>query len=139
MEERELKAEDIPWGYPVCFNNECADNDRCMHYQARLLMPKNPLFGAAAPPPFLGGGGGRCFPGKRKGKKGNGAPRNFKITLPHQRGVAPRVGVPSFGGKGGRLSWRVHGGLFFPSKKKKEFWLFFPSLVGCVASGLFFL
>ena len=33
MEEKELKAEDIPWGYPLCFNNECADKDKCMHYQ----------------------------------------------------------------------------------------------------------
>ncbi len=26
MEERELKAEDIPMGYPLCFNSECADS-----------------------------------------------------------------------------------------------------------------
>ncbi len=32
MEEKELKAKDIPWGYPLCFNSECADKDRCMHY-----------------------------------------------------------------------------------------------------------
>ena len=41
MEERELKADDIPMGYPLCFNSECADKDKCMHYQARLLMPKD--------------------------------------------------------------------------------------------------
>ena len=50
MEERELKAKDIPWGYPLCFNNECADNDRCMHYQARLLMPKDRYSGSAVFP-----------------------------------------------------------------------------------------
>ena len=46
MEEKELKVEDIPKGYPLCFNNECADKDRCMHYQARLLMPKERYYGA---------------------------------------------------------------------------------------------
>ena len=50
MEEKELKAEDIPKGYPLCFNNECADKDRCMHYQARLLMPKERYYGAAVYP-----------------------------------------------------------------------------------------
>ena len=45
MEERELKAEDIPMGYPLCFNSECADKDKCMHYQARLLMPKDRFIG----------------------------------------------------------------------------------------------
>jgi hypothetical protein len=33
-EEKELKAKDIPWGYPLCFNRECRDKDKCMHYQA---------------------------------------------------------------------------------------------------------
>ena len=32
MEERELKAKDIPWGYALCFNSECTDKDKCMHY-----------------------------------------------------------------------------------------------------------
>ena len=50
MEEKELKVEDIPKGYPLCFNNECADKDRCMHYQARLLMPKERYYGAAVYP-----------------------------------------------------------------------------------------
>ena len=47
MEERELKAEDIPMGYPLCFNSECVDKDKCMHYQARLLMPKDRYSGSA--------------------------------------------------------------------------------------------
>ena len=38
MEERELKAEDIPMKYPLCFNGECGDKDRCMHYQARQCV-----------------------------------------------------------------------------------------------------
>ena len=37
MEEKELKAKDIPCGYALCFNDACGLKDKCMHYQARLL------------------------------------------------------------------------------------------------------
>ena len=37
MEEKELKAKDIPWGYALCFNDACGLKDKCMHYQARLF------------------------------------------------------------------------------------------------------
>ena len=37
MEEKELKAKDIPWGYALCFNDACGLKDKCMHHQARLL------------------------------------------------------------------------------------------------------
>ena len=33
MEEKELKAKDIPWGYALCFNDACGLKDKCMHYQ----------------------------------------------------------------------------------------------------------
>ena len=31
MEEKELKAKDIPSGYALCFNSECAPKEKCMH------------------------------------------------------------------------------------------------------------
>ena len=34
MEEKVLKANDIPMGYAMCFNDGCADKGKCMHYQA---------------------------------------------------------------------------------------------------------
>ena len=37
MENKELKAKDIPMGYARCFNDACNRKDTCMHYQARLL------------------------------------------------------------------------------------------------------
>ena len=40
MEEKKLTAKDIPMGYPLCFNDKCTEKGKCMHYQARLLMPK---------------------------------------------------------------------------------------------------
>ena len=35
--EKELKNENIPWDYSLCFNDACGQKDKCMHYQARLL------------------------------------------------------------------------------------------------------
>ena len=61
MEEKELKAKDIPRDYPLCFNSECADKDRCMHYQARLLMPKERYYGSAVFPTAWEDGKCRCF------------------------------------------------------------------------------
>ena len=37
-------------GYPLCFNNECANKSRCMHHQARLLTPANRYYGSAVLP-----------------------------------------------------------------------------------------
>ena len=37
MEEKELKVENIPGSYALCFNGECGKKDTCMHYQAMLL------------------------------------------------------------------------------------------------------
>lgn len=50
MEEKKLTYKDIPWGYPLCFNNECAEKERCMHYQAMLLSPKDRHSGSAVFP-----------------------------------------------------------------------------------------
>ncbi len=37
MENKELKAKDIPMGYALCFNDACNRKDTCMHYQANML------------------------------------------------------------------------------------------------------
>ena len=37
MEEKELKAKDIPMGYARCFNDACKRKETCMHYLARVL------------------------------------------------------------------------------------------------------
>ena len=32
--DKELKIENIPYGYSVCFNGDCALRETCMHYRA---------------------------------------------------------------------------------------------------------
>ena len=82
MEERELKAEDIPMGYPLCFNSECADKDKCMHYQARLLMPKDRYSGSAVYPTAWEDGKCQCFREKKLVKKAWGFTKLYD-NVPH--------------------------------------------------------
>ena len=44
MEEKELKAENIPWGYARCFNDACKRKDTCMHYLAKVLTNQQDRF-----------------------------------------------------------------------------------------------
>ena len=69
MEEKELKAKDIPKGYPLCFNEECAEKGKCMHYQARLLMPDSRYYGSAVFPLAWKDGKCKCFKEKKLVKK----------------------------------------------------------------------
>ena len=50
MEDKELTIKNIPYGYPLCFNDECAKKEKCMHYQARLLKLDGRLQGSAVYP-----------------------------------------------------------------------------------------
>ena len=49
MEEKELKAKDIPEGYAKCFNDTCSLKDKCMHHLARLMKSDGRDIGQAFP------------------------------------------------------------------------------------------
>ena len=48
--EKILELKMIPWGYEMCFNNDCQLREKCLHYQAGLLMPSDRLSGPAVYP-----------------------------------------------------------------------------------------
>ena len=48
--EKILELKMIPWGYEICFNNDCQLREKCLHYQAGLLMPSDRLSGPAVYP-----------------------------------------------------------------------------------------
>ena len=50
MKEIKLNVKDIPSGYALCFNSDCADKDKCLHYQAKLLMADRCYKGQAVYP-----------------------------------------------------------------------------------------
>ena len=119
MEERELKAEDIPWGYPLCFNNECADNDRCMHYQAWLVMPKDRNSGSAVYPTAWEDGPCRCFCEKKLVEKAWGFTKLYDNVPPRQKAEA-RQCVHALFGSGNGPYYRAHHGEIMLSPQKQE-------------------
>ena len=50
MKDIKLNVKDIPSGYALCFNSDCADKDKCLHYQAKLLMADRCYKGQAVYP-----------------------------------------------------------------------------------------
>ena len=119
MEEKELKAEDIPMGYPLCFNSECADKDRCMHYQAWLVMPKDRNSGSAVYPTAWEDGPCRCFCEKKLVKKAWGFTKLYDSVPKWQRAEARQRVHALFGGGNGPY-YRVHHGENMLSLRKQE-------------------
>ena len=109
MEEKELKVEDIPWGYALCFNSECGDKDRCMHYQAWLLMPKDRYSGQAVFPTAWENGKCRCFREKKLVKKAWGFSKLYHNVPQRQRAEA-RECVHALFGSGNGPYYRAHHG-----------------------------
>ena len=119
MEEKELKAKDIPWGYPLCFNNECEDKDRCMHYQAWLLMPKDRYSGSAVYPTAWEDGQCRCFQEKKLVKKAWGFTRLYD-NVPQRQMAKARQSVRALFSGGNGPYYRVHHGENMLSPQKQE-------------------
>ena len=120
MEEKELTAEDIPWGYPLCFNSECADKDRCMHYQAGLVTPKDRYSGPAVYPTAWEDGQCRCFREKKLVEKAWGFTRLYDNVPREQRALARRYVHAVFGGGNGPY-YRAHNGekMLWPQKQEE--------------------
>lgn len=119
MEEKVLTAKDIPWRYPLCFNNECADKDRCMHYQAWLLTPKDKFSGAAVYPTAWEDGQCRCFQEKKLVKRAWGFTHIYDNVPKHLRPEARQYMRALFGGGNGPY-YRVHNGERMLSPQKQE-------------------
>ena len=48
--ENNKDLKNIPWGYELCFNENCELREKCMHYQAYLQKSKEQLSGPAIYP-----------------------------------------------------------------------------------------
>lgn len=119
MEEKELTAKDIPMGYPLCFNNECAQKGKCMHYQARLLMPKSRYYGSAVFPTAWEDGECRCFREKKLVTKAWGFTRLYD-NVPQRQKAEARQRVHALFGSGNGPYYRVHHGENMLSPRQQE-------------------
>ena len=109
MEEKELKAKDIPGGYALCFNSACGQKDRCMHYQAQLLVGEGHSMGQAVYPTAWKGGECRCFCEKKMVMKAWGFSKLYDKIPKYLRAEA-RQCVHSYFGRGNGPYYRIHHG-----------------------------
>ena len=119
MEEKELLEKDIPWGYPLCFNADCANKDMCMHYQAQLLTSKDRFSGSAIYPTAWQNGECRCFCEKKLIKKAWGFTNLYK-NIPKHLVAEARREVRGYFGEGMSVYYRVNNGENILSPKQQD-------------------
>lgn len=109
MEEKKLTYNDIPMGYPLCFNDECAKKACCMHYQARMLMPENRYYGSAIYPTAWQNDECKCFCEKRMVRKAWGFTHLYN-HVPQRDVAEARRCVRSYFSGGCGPYYRYHHG-----------------------------
>ena len=119
MDNKELTYKDIPMGYPLCFNNECAKKDCCMHYQARLLLPEGRHYGPAIYPTAWQEGNCNYFREKRLMRKAWGFTHLYD-NIPQRQKTEARQSVHAFFGRGNGPYYRVHHGELMLSPKQQD-------------------
>ena len=118
MEEKELTYQEVPTGYPLCFNHECAENACCMHYQAGLLLPEDHHHGPSIYPTAWLNGECKYFREKRLVQKAWGFTHLYDNVPPRDKSEA-RQCVRSYFSTGCGPYYRYHHGemLLFPSQQ----------------------
>lgn len=119
MEEKKLTYKDVPMGYPLCFNHECARKTCCMHYQARLTLPEDRLYGPAIYPTAWQDGECRYFREKRFVQKAWGFTHLYD-NVPQQYKAEARYRVRSSFSGGNGPYYRVHHGENMISPEKQD-------------------
>ena len=119
MDEKKLTYKDVPMGYPLCFNDECAKNACCMHYQARLLLPEDRHHGSAVYPTAWQDGECKYFREKRFVQKAWGFTHLYD-NVPHYQRAEARRNVRFFFSGGFGPYYRYHHGENLLSPEQQE-------------------
>ena len=119
MEEKTLTYKDVPMGYPLCFNDECAKKASCMHYQARLLLPEDRHHGPAVYPTAWQSGDCKYFREKRIVRKAWGF-NHLYDNVPKQDEAKARRSVRMFFSGGCGPYYRYHHGENMLSPEQQE-------------------
>ena len=119
MKDIKLNVKDIPSGYALCFNCDCADKDKCLHYQAKLLMADNCYKGQAVYPVAWQGGKCRCYNEKKLVQKAWGFSQLYRNIPSYMRAEARRS-VSSLFGSGNGQYYRAHHGEIMISPKRQQ-------------------
>lgn len=119
MEEKELKAENVPGSYALCFNGECGKKDTCMHYQAMLLKRGERGCGMAIYPTAWQDGECCYYREKKLVRKAWGFSQLYKNVDKYHKAEA-RQSVSSFFGRGNGPYYRAHHGELLLTPEQQE-------------------
>ena len=117
--EKPLEIKNIPYGYPLCFNEECLLRDKCMHYQAYLLKGGTQLAGSAIYPEAWKNGKCQRFNEIKMVKKAWGFTRIYNNVPRYQRAEA-RQRVMNYFSRGCGPYYRYHHGENKLSPREQE-------------------
>ena len=117
--EKPLEIKNIPYGYPLCFNEECLLRDKCMHYQAYLLKGGTQLAGSAIYPEAWKNGKCQRFNEVKMVKKAWGFTRIYN-NVPHYQKAEARQRVMNYFSRGCGPYYRYHHGENKLSPREQE-------------------
>ena len=117
--EKPLEIKNIPYGYPLCFNEECLLRDKCMHYQAYLLKGGTQLAGSAIYPEAWKDGKCQRFNEVKMVKKAWGFTHIYNNVPRYQRAEA-RQRVMNYFSRGCGPYYRYHHGENKLSPREQE-------------------
>lgn len=107
--KKQLEFKNIPWGYELCFNENCQLRDKCLHYQAYLVKPQEFLSGSAIYPEAWMNGQCRCFKEMKLVQKAWGFSQLYK-NLPRHLKADARRSVANYFSSGNGPYYRYHQG-----------------------------
>jgi len=117
--EKPLEIKNIPYGYPLCFNEECLLRDKCMHYQAYLLKGGTQLAGSAIYPEAWKNGKCQRFNEIKMVKKAWGFTRIYN-NVPRSQRAEARQRVMNYFSRGCGPYYRYHHGENKLSPREQE-------------------
>ena len=119
LNEKILESKNIPWGYAVCFNETCQLREKCMHYQAYLLQPKDQLSEHAMLPSAWQDGPCQRYCEKKLIKKAWGFSHIYN-NVPYYLEAEARRMVKNYFSSGNGPYYRYHHGENKLSPRQQE-------------------
>lgn len=107
--EKQQELKNIPSGYAVCFNGDCQQRDRCLHYLAYVQNSPERLKGPAVLPAAWAGGHCQCFGERIQVRVAWGFNGLYK-NVPHYLRAEARRCVSNYFSHGCGPYYRYHHG-----------------------------
>ena len=120
MDKNILSFSNAPWGYELCFNNECSRHELCMHYHMGQLAPECLTKGSAIYPSAWKNGDCRHFAPLRKVQFAWGFNGLYRHMSYETRKKA-RMSLRAHLGAGVSAYYRIHNGekLLSPARQQE--------------------